>query len=89
MATTYMHGGISSAEGKRTGGHTDEPGQALRLKASPILERQEDLLLCVVLGHVDERDEDAEEAKDMYHQEDRLGAGQELATGQVDDQCQT
>ena len=89
MATTYMHGGISSTEGKRTGGHTDEPGQPLRLEASPVLEREEDLLLCVVLGHVDERDEDGEDANDMHHQEDRLGAGQELAADQVDDQCQT
>ena len=89
MPTTYMHGGISSTEGKRTGGHTNEPRQPLRLEASSILERQEDLLLCVVLGHVHKRDEDAEEAKDMHNQEDHLGAGQELATDQVDDQCQT
>jgi hypothetical protein len=84
-----MYGGVSSTEGKRTGGHTDEPGQPLRREASPVLERQEDLLLCVVLSHVDERDEDAEEANDMQHQEDRLGAGQELAADQVDNQCQT
>jgi hypothetical protein len=42
-----------------------------------------------VLGHVDERDKDGEEANDMHHQEDGLGAGQQLAADQVDNQCQT
>jgi hypothetical protein len=67
MAITYMHGGITSTEGKCVGGYIDEPGQPLRLKASPVLEREEDLLLCVVLGYIEERDKDTEEANDIHY----------------------
>ena len=81
--STHVDSSISAGECEDATAQTDKPRQALGCKVASIEELKEHFAICLVIGHVCQRDDDSEESQDVNDQNESFQSGQKPAADQV------